>query len=242
MLPLYSCYIKIIFLHADSLVDTSDVPTCFKMKLSAEQWALVIEKIVTIIDDEQLIWFKACSQTYGNCLAAAFNEFNKCCCLSFNQATVRKPHQVSHAFLRVYGKCKGPECHATYALTVHEKPTEDAREVVVNVRKTNKEELKHYQSDHIKRPLKGQERELVKKELVTKKPSKLIREKFAIADSEQLDMGNYNIVKTLKVYQQARSEVSHYFKCSSYLVSKRISFNLFINFRSLDRMICMTIF
>ena len=140
-------------MYLESLVDTSEVKTSFSIKLTAEQWRLVIEKTVFWIDDEQITWFKGSTRTYGDCLATAFNEINKSCLLSFNKITVRKPHQVNHAFVRIHATCKGPECKVNYVLTVHDKPEEDASEVVMHVKKTSKWEIKHYQSDHLHRPL-----------------------------------------------------------------------------------------
>ena len=183
------------------------IPTSFNIQLSKAELQLVVEEAKKKIDEEEYVEYIVLTETYGDTLARAFNKTNKACVIAFTKAKIREPHQTTHAFLRIYGTCKGRDCQVNYSFTVRDIPPQNAEVVVVNVRKQGNRNINHSKEERLKRPLKGQARKEAKELLKIKKPSKLLREKFALADSEQIDFGNLDLVKTLKVYQQVRTQV-----------------------------------
>lgn len=68
--------------------------------------------------------------------------------------------------------------------------------------------MKHFEGENNKRHLKGKRRVLAKDELEHDLPSNVYRKRWAKADVTKVQKGNHDEVKKLKIFQQARSEVS----------------------------------
>ena len=192
-----------------TVCDTKYVPTSFTTLLSREQWKRVIIPATINVDDDTFTWYQVNKGSYNDPLQEAFSKKITCCVLAFSKAEVRQPHQTGRVFFRCYGACTGEQCKARYSFNVRDVTPIDCDNVTLNVRKTTVDDIKHLTTERLARQLKGEKRLEMKQKLITQKPFRVLTDAYAKGDPKQLQFGNINVVKTLKVLQQARVEVRH---------------------------------